>query len=91
MANEDGGFRPIDEDLQHLEANLYRVIAVARTLARDTDSVQGIHWNEPYAYRAAEDAIKATRNLRRQLETHWLVTPLDPERPPQDPSLTPKR
>ncbi len=70
----------MDEDIQHLEDNLYRLVNVARTLARDADAPTGQPWNEPYAYRAANAAIKASRNLRSQLETRWLVTPLDTER-----------
>ena len=72
---------PMDEDMQHLEENLHRLAAVARTLARDVDAIDAQLWNEPYAYRAALAAIKASRNLRAQLETRWLVTPLDEERP----------
>ncbi len=72
---------PMDEDMQHLEDNLYRLVSVARTLARDADAIEARPWNEPYAYRAADQAIKASANLRRQLETRWLVTPLQEERP----------
>lgn len=70
----------MDEDLQHLEENLYRLVSVARTLARDVDASNAETWNEPYAYRTADQAIKASRNLRRQLETRWLVSPLSNER-----------
>jgi hypothetical protein len=71
----------MSEDLEHLEANLHRIISVARTLARDADASTGEHWNEPYAYRAALDAEAAARNIRRQLEARWMVTPLSAERP----------
>jgi len=72
---------PMDEDMQHLEENLHRLAAIARTLARDVDAIDAHLWNEPYAYRAALAAIKASRNLRAQLENRWLITPLDEERP----------
>lgn len=72
---------PMDDDLQHLEENLYRLVGVARMLARDADAIEAGPWNEPYAYRAADQAIKASRNLRAQLEARWLVTPLQTERP----------
>jgi hypothetical protein len=71
----------MDEDLEHLERHLHSVVAVARTLARDVDAIDGELWHEPYAYQAAAAAIAAARNMRRQLETRWLVTPLDRERP----------
>ncbi|MEO6115404.1 MAG: hypothetical protein ABIP33_03375 [Pseudolysinimonas sp.] len=80
----------MNEDLEHLEANLHRIVSVARTLARDADASTGEHWNEPYAYRAALDAISAARNLRSQLEARWLVTPLDAERPQNLPELNPR-
>ena len=72
---------PMDEDLEHLERSLHAIVAVARTLARDVDAIDGEHWNEPYAYQSAAAAIAAARNLRRQLESRWLVTPLSDERP----------
>ena len=72
---------PMNEDLEHLERHLHAVVMVARTLARDVDAIDGEHWHEPYAYQAAAAAIAAARNLRRQLESRWLVTPLDAERP----------
>lgn len=72
---------PMDEDIQHLEENLHRLAAIARTLARDVDAIDGGLWNEPYAYRAAIAAEKASRNIRRQLESRWLVSPLSDERP----------
>jgi hypothetical protein len=71
----------MDEDMQHLEENLHRLVMICRTLARDADAIDGEHWNEPYAYRAAAAAVAASRNLRRQLETRWLVSPLSNERP----------
>jgi hypothetical protein len=71
----------MDEDLQHLEECLYRLVNIARTLARDADTIEPRPWNEPYAYRAANTAIKASANLRAQLETRRLVSPLDAERP----------
>jgi hypothetical protein len=74
----------MNEDLEHLERNLHALVAVARTLARDADAVSGDRWNEPYAYQSAQAALSAVRNLRRQLETRWLVTPLDRERPSQE-------
>ena len=72
---------PMDEDLQHLETNLHRLAHIARTLARDVDAIESQLWNEPYAYRAALDAVRASVNLRSQLEKRWLVTPLSDERP----------
>ena len=80
---------PMDEDLQHLESNLHRLAHIARSLARDVDAVEAQLWNEPYAYRAATAAIKASANLRRQLETRWLVTPLSNERPEELPEVDP--
>ena len=77
------GDSSMDEDMQHLEEALYRVVMIARTLARDGDAGTGELWHEPYAYRAAATAEAAARNLRRQLETRWLVTPLSNERPKQ--------
>ncbi len=74
----------MDEDLQHLETELHRVVMVARTLARDVDAIDGALWHEPYAYRACLAAEAAARNLRRQLEARWLVTPLSNERPMQE-------
>ena len=82
MAN-DTNHGPLDEDLQHLERHLHSIVTVARTLARDVDAIEGQHWHEPYAYQAARAAEAASRNLRRQLEARWMVTPLDPERPPK--------
>lgn len=81
----------MDEDLQHLEEQLHRLINVARMLARDADVSYGEVWNEPYAYRAANAALSARRNLRAQLEARWLVTPLQPERPEEVPAKTPSR
>ena len=75
---------PMDEDLEHLERHLHSVVAIARTLARDVDAIDGEHWNEPYAYQAAAAALAAARNLRRQLESRWLVTPLSNERPSKE-------
>ena len=72
---------PMDQDLQHLEESVHRLAAIARTLARDVDAIDAGLWNEPYAYRAAIGAEKASRNLRRQLESRWLVSPLSQERP----------
>jgi hypothetical protein len=74
----------MSEDLEHLERHLHSVVAIARTLARDADAVDGELWNEPYAYQASRAAISALRNLRRQLESRWLVTPLESERPTKD-------
>jgi hypothetical protein len=82
--------RSMDEDMQHLEAELHRIVAIARMLARSDDAASGEHWHEPYAYRACNAAEAAARNLRRQLESRWLVTPLSNERPmdcpPSEPS-----
>jgi hypothetical protein len=82
---------PMDQDLQHLEEQLHRLITIARTLSRDADASYGEVWNEPYAYRAANAALSARRNLRRQLEARWLVTPLSPERPDEVQADTPTR
>jgi hypothetical protein len=79
---------PMDEDLQYLEENLHRLVSVARMLARDADAIEGRPWNEPYAYRAATAALKASMNLRRQLEARWLVSPLPHERPDELPPET---
>lgn len=81
----------MDEDLQHLEEQLHRLISVARTLARDADASYGEVWNEPYAYRAANAALSARRNLRRRLEERWLVTPLEAERPDEVQAKTPSK
>jgi len=85
---EQGLHGSMNEDLQHLEAELHRIVMIARTLARETDAIAGEHWNEPYAYRACNAAEAATRNLRRELERRWLVTPLDAERPQDLPPKT---
>ncbi len=81
----------MDQDLQHLEEQLHRLIGIARTLSRDADASYGQVWNEPYAYRAADAALSARRNLRRRLEERWLVTPLPPERPDEALADTPTR
>ena len=81
----------MDEDLQHLEEQLHRLIGIARTLARDADASYGEVWNEPYAYRAANAALGARRNLRTRLEERWLVTPLGTERPDEVQAKTPTR
>ena len=83
--------RSMDEDLQHLEEQLHRLIALARQLARDADISWGQPWNEPYAYRAADAALSARRNLRAQLEARWLVTPLGAERPDEVQATPPTR
>lgn len=81
--------RSMDEDLQHLEEQLHRLSAIVRQLARDADISYGQAWNEPYAYRAADAALSARRNLRAQLEARWLVTPLEAEAPTEVQATTP--
>jgi hypothetical protein len=81
----------MDEDLQHLEEQLHRLAAIARQLARDADISYGQAWNEPYAYRAADAALSARRNLRRRLEERWLVTPLDTTSTEEAQANTPTR